>query len=90
VFPNGELVQLDDVVREGERAGFEVIGLRNLRTHYALTCRRWVENLQQKAERCCALVGETTYRTWLLYLAASAVNFEEGRIQATQVVFSKL
>jgi cyclopropane-fatty-acyl-phospholipid synthase len=89
VFPDGELVYLDDVIREGERAGFEVVGFRDLRLHYARTCRRWVENLQQKAEHCRALVGEATYRTWLLYLAASTVNFEDGRIEAAQVVFSK-
>jgi cyclopropane-fatty-acyl-phospholipid synthase len=89
VFPGGDLVHLDTVVREGERAGFEVVGLRELRTHYALTCRRWVENLRRNASQCRALVGETTYRTWLLYLAASAVSFEDGHTAATQVLFSK-
>jgi cyclopropane-fatty-acyl-phospholipid synthase len=89
VFPGGELVHLDDVVREGERAGFDVVGLRDLRRHYALTCKAWVTNLQKNAARCRDLVGEATYRTWLLYLAASAVGFEEGRTGAAQVLFLK-
>jgi len=82
-------VHLDDVVREGERAGFDVVGLRDLRKHYGLTCKAWVKNLQKNATRCRALVGDATYRTWLLYLAASAVGFEDGRTGAAQVLFLK-
>lgn len=89
VFPGGELVHLDDVIREGERAGFHAIGLRDLRSHYALTCRRWVENLQGNAAHCRVLVGEPIYRTWLLYLAASATSFEDGHTGAAQVLFEK-
>jgi cyclopropane-fatty-acyl-phospholipid synthase len=89
VFPDGDLVHLDDVVREGERAGFAVAGVRDLRLHYALTCRRWVENLQAHAERARAFVGEAPYRTWLLYLAGSAVSFEDWHTGAAQVLFSK-
>lgn len=90
VFPGGELAHLGDVVREGERAGFEAIGLRDTRIHYGLTCQAWVNNLQRNADRCRAIVGDRTYRTWLLYLAASAVSFEDGRTGAAQILFRKL
>jgi hypothetical protein len=30
-----------------------------------------------------------TYRIWLLYLAASSVNFEAGDIEIHQVLFAK-
>ncbi len=89
VFPGGELVHLDDVVRVGERAGFQVVGLRNLSRDYALTCKAWVSNLQERSARCRDLVGDVAYRTWLLYLAASAVGFEDGGTAAAQVVFEK-
>jgi cyclopropane-fatty-acyl-phospholipid synthase len=89
VFPGGELVHLDDVLREGKRAGFEAIGTRDLRVNYALTCKAWVANLHRNQERCRELVGDRTYRTWLLYLAASAVGFEDGRTGAAQVLFLK-
>jgi len=89
VFPGGHLVRLDEVVREGERAGFEVVGLRDLRTHYALTCRCWVQNLQQNVSACRRLVGDRTYRTWVLYLAASSVALEDNRTAAAQVLFAK-
>lgn len=89
VFPGGELVHLDDVVREGERVGFAVVGLRDLHRDYALTCKAWVNRLQTASARCSALVGDTTYRTWLLYLAASAIAFEDHKTSASQVLFMK-
>jgi cyclopropane-fatty-acyl-phospholipid synthase len=89
VFPGGQLVHLDDVVREGERAGFEVVAMEDYRLNYALTCRAWVRNLEKKADICRRLVGDTIYRTWLLYLAASAVSFEDGVTGAAQVLFAK-
>jgi cyclopropane-fatty-acyl-phospholipid synthase len=89
VFPGGQLVHLAEVVGAGERAGFEVLAVENLRCHYALTCRAWVRRLQQNSERAIQLVGAKIYRTWLLYLAASAVNFEDQVISAAQVIFAK-
>ncbi|MBV8553735.1 MAG: class I SAM-dependent methyltransferase [Acidobacteriaceae bacterium] len=89
VFPGGELVHLSDVIREAERAGFEPVGLQDLRIHYARTCAAWVKNLQSNAVNCRALVGDRAYRTWVLYLAGSAVAFEQGRISATQVLLAK-
>jgi len=89
VFPGGSLVHLKDVVREGERVGFTVTGMEDLRLHYALTCRAWVDNLERNSEPCKALVGERTYRIWLIYLAASAIGFEQGRIGCAQVLFAK-
>lgn len=89
VFPGGQLVHLYEVIREGERAGFEVIGVKDLRMHYALTCRAWVKNLERNVGTCKALAGEKTYRTWLLYLAASTVGFEQDRISCAQVLFAK-
>ncbi len=89
VFPGGELVHLDDVVREGERAGFEVVAMEDFRLNYALTCRAWAHNLEKHADTSRNLVGESTYRTWLLYLAASAVSFEDGHTGAAQVLFLK-
>ena len=89
VFPGGELAHLSDVVRTAGLAGFEVVSAQDLRLHYARTCRDWVDRLQTNAAECRRLVGETTYRTWLLYLAASAVNFEDGHTSAAELVFAK-
>lgn len=89
VFPGSGLVSLADVIAEASRAGFETVDVENLRPHYALTCRAWVQRLQSSEAKCIALVGEVTYRTWLLYLAASAANFEDGFTEIHQVLFAK-
>jgi len=89
VFPGGELVHLADVVREAESSGFELLDLENLRLHYALTCRAWVERLRRRTEECVRLVGGWSYRIWLLYLAASADSFEQGDTDVHQVLLVK-
>jgi cyclopropane-fatty-acyl-phospholipid synthase len=89
VFPGGELMHLADIVREAERAGFGVLEAEDFRKDYALTCRAWVSRLVQNEETCRVLVGKETYRTWLLYLAASAVSFEDGVTDAAQITLEK-
>jgi cyclopropane-fatty-acyl-phospholipid synthase len=89
VFPGGELPQLGDIVRSAERAGLEVLDVENLRPHYALTCAAWVANLTAHRDACLALVDATTYRTWLLYLAAAAVSFERGQTELYQTLLAK-
>ena len=89
VFPGTALVCLSDVIREAELSGFEILDVENIRPHYALTCRAWVERLQANAEACRKLVDEKTYRTWLIYLAGSAVNFEDGDLDVHQILLAR-
>jgi cyclopropane-fatty-acyl-phospholipid synthase len=89
VFPNGDLAGLSETVTEMERAGLEIVDIEALRLHYARTCRHWVERLRERADEARALVGERTYRTWLLYLTCSAVAFEAGSIGLYQVLMRK-
>jgi len=89
VFPGGELPNLSDIVRSAERAGFEVLDVENLRPHYAMTCAAWVANLMAHRDACLTLVDATTYRTWLLYLAAAAVSFERGQTELYQTLLAK-
>jgi cyclopropane-fatty-acyl-phospholipid synthase len=89
VFPGGELATLATVIREAGRAGFEVLDVESLRPHYALTCRHWVERLQHNATECLKHVDRETYRTWLLYLAGSALSFEAGATDLYQILMAK-
>lgn len=88
VFPGGDLVHLSDVIQEAGKARLEVLRVECLRLDYARTCYEWVKRLRANAGACRSLVGESTYRTWLLYLAASSVGFEDGMIDAVQVLFT--
>jgi cyclopropane-fatty-acyl-phospholipid synthase len=89
VFPGGDLLPVSQVIRAAAEAGFEVLDLENLRPHYALTCRAWVNRLQAAAEDCLHTVTRDVYRTWLLYLAGCAVSFEEGHTEIYQALFAK-
>lgn len=89
VFPGGELARLSMVIREAGRAGFEVLDVENLRPHYALTCRCWVERLRRNAAECLKHVDPRTYRTWMLYLAGSVLGFETGGVDVCQVLMAK-
>ena len=87
VFPGGDLPHLADVVRAAEIAGLEVESLEDYRIDYALTCKAWVARLRENVAKCVLLVGDRAYRTWLLFLGASAVNFEAGLVDAVEIVF---
>ena len=86
VFPDGELLDVGATVLAMERAGFEVRDVESLREHYALTLRQWVANLEADWERAVELAGEARARIWRLYMAGSAVGFEDGGINVHQVL----
>ena len=89
VFPGGQIVCLHDVIRAAENAGFEVLDVENLRRHYALTCRAWVDRLMAQRDACLQVVDENTWRTWQLYLAGSSIAFDEGSLGLHQVLLAK-
>jgi cyclopropane-fatty-acyl-phospholipid synthase len=89
VFPDGRLVTLSQAANAAEDAGFEVRDVENLREHYELTLRKWVEGLRQHEEEVRNIVPETTYRIWLLYMAGSAAAFHRGDIAVYQLLLSR-
>jgi cyclopropane-fatty-acyl-phospholipid synthase len=89
VFPGGELVPVDEVVRCAEDAGFELRDAESLRPSYALTLRRWVANLEASADEAVRLAGERIYRIWRLYMAGSAVAFERAGISVYQLLLTE-
>jgi cyclopropane-fatty-acyl-phospholipid synthase len=89
VFPDGELHEVGTIVSAMQQDGFEVRHLESLREHYGLTLRAWVANLEGSWDEAVALTSEGRARVWRLYMAASAVGFEAGRIQVHQVLAVK-
>ncbi|MFJ6785444.1 class I SAM-dependent methyltransferase [Streptomyces yangpuensis] len=86
VFPDGELSPVGTTVGELERAGFEVRDVEALREHYALTLRAWVARLEEHWDEAVALTSAGRARVWQLYMAASALGFERGRLGVNQVL----
>ncbi len=89
VFPDGRLVTLPQALTAAETQGLEVRDVENLRQHYELTLRCWVEGLRRDADALLRLVPKTTYRIWLLYMAGSAAAFRRGDIGLYQVLLSR-
>ena len=89
VFPDGELAPLGTTVTLLEQAGFEVRDVHALREHYARTLRAWVANLEAEWSTAVRLAGAGRARVWRLYMAASALAFEQGRIGVNQVLAVK-
>jgi cyclopropane-fatty-acyl-phospholipid synthase len=89
VFPDAELATPGETIRRAEAAGFETRDVESLREHYALTLRHWVRRLETRSAQAAALVGERTYRTWRLYMAASAYGFARARLGVVQVLLAR-
>ena len=89
VFPDFNLLPLGELITAGERAGFDARDIENLRDHYAMTCRHWVRRLESRHAEAAALIGESGYRVWRLYMAAGAHEHASGSNGIVQVVFAK-
>jgi cyclopropane-fatty-acyl-phospholipid synthase len=89
VFPGGELDTVSNIQLRMERAGFEIHDVEALRPHYALTLRQWVQRLEAAHEQAAAEVGEGVYRIWRLYMAACALEFEDGGTGIYQILGSR-
>ena len=86
VFPDGELLDVGHTVLAMQRAGLEVRDVESLREHYALTLRQWVANLEENWDAAVAIGGARRARVWRLYMAGSAVGFEDGGLGIHQVL----
>jgi cyclopropane-fatty-acyl-phospholipid synthase len=89
VFPDGELVSLNAALGAAERNRFEVKDVENLREHYALTLHHWVRRLEAHAEKARRITDDITYRTWRLYMAASAHRFRSAGLSLYQMLLAK-
>ena len=89
VFPDGKLVTLSETLHAAESRGLEVRDVENLREHYELTLRRWVDGLQRNADSLIQRVSKTKYRIWLLYAAGCAAAFRRGDMAVHQVLLSR-
>jgi cyclopropane-fatty-acyl-phospholipid synthase len=89
VFPDGELVPLNQSLEVAEATGFEVRDIENLREHYALTLHQWVRRLEACSQKARDITDETTYRIWRLYMAGSEHRFRSGSLNLYQMLLAK-
>lgn len=97
IFPGGELLHVSAMAAHQARAGLELVDAENLRPHYARTLWDWstaLEAQQAEARRLLALStstahAEKTLRAYRLYLAGSAMCFEQGWLSLHQLLAVK-
>ena len=89
IFPDGELVPVSEADLVAEAAGFEVRDVENLREHYALTLRHWVNRLEARREEAIKAANEAVYRTWRIYMSGCVYGFETGMLSVNQSLLSK-
>ncbi|MFQ5699535.1 MAG: class I SAM-dependent methyltransferase, partial [Myxococcota bacterium] len=68
---------------------FVTLDVENLRLHYALTLRRWLDRYERSWRRIVELVGPRRARAWKLYLAGAVAAFENGSLQLFQLLLSR-
>ncbi|MGH8034850.1 MAG: class I SAM-dependent methyltransferase, partial [Lysobacterales bacterium] len=97
IFPGGELLHISAVLEHLSRAGLEMVDTENLRPHYARTLWDWSDALEARldvARQVLAADGgaeraEKTLRAYRLYLAGSAMSFEQGWISLHQLLATR-
>lgn len=86
IFPDTELVPIHTTLRIAEASGWEVRDVENLREHYALTLRHWLERFRASRHEIERLTDEKTFRKFQIYLAGCIHDFECGRLNIFQTV----
>lgn len=86
IFPGGELMHASHVLRVMSEAGLEPVDVENLRPHYARTLWAWSDRLEAQLARARELTRESVVRAYRLYLAGSAMSFEQGWISLQQML----
>ncbi|MBU1358749.1 MAG: cyclopropane-fatty-acyl-phospholipid synthase family protein [Gammaproteobacteria bacterium] len=99
IFPGGELLHVTHVLRETAAAGLEMLDTENLRPHYARTLWAWSDALEAKLDEAREVLtraggrqaenAQRILRAYRLYLAGSAMSFEQGWIALHQMLSSK-
>jgi cyclopropane-fatty-acyl-phospholipid synthase len=89
VFPGGEVPHISRVLYDIAGSNLEILDVEDLRPHYPLTLRHWVNRLEQARAMAIAAAGAERYRIWRIYLAGMAHAFDRGWLSVCQTVAQK-
>jgi len=89
IFPDGQLVHVNLLTEQAERAGLEVRDVECIREHYPKTLTRWLGNLEANHAELAAATDEATYRTFRLYLSGAKHGFLTNLYNLYQLLYVK-
>ena len=88
IFPGAYTPTLSDMMQIFEPVGCSVLDVENLRLHYAMTLRHWLERFESSVSDVQLQFDENFIRMWRMYLAGSIAAFENDYLQLFQVTFA--
>jgi cyclopropane-fatty-acyl-phospholipid synthase len=88
IFPGAYAPSLGEMMQIFEPSGLSILDVENIRLHYALTLRHWLDRYRAAEDRVRKMFDDTFVRMWRLYLAGSIAGFETGTLQLFQVLFT--
>jgi cyclopropane-fatty-acyl-phospholipid synthase len=86
IAPDMHMRPVGETVGLLEAAGLEVLSVDAMREDYTRTIRAWLATLEARSAEVSALLGEEGARVWRLYMAGSALAFDEGRMGVHQIL----
>ena len=89
IFPGGELAHVSKVTELMSEAQFEPLDLENLRPHYGRTLWAWSDALEARLVPARQVTRESVVRAYRLYLAGSAMSFEQGWMGLFQMLAAR-
>ena len=79
IFPGADASPaLSWVIKQLEKAGFEIHTVENVNVHYGMTIHRWYQNWLKNKAKVVAGYGERWYRLWEIFLAWSGAHRRRG------------
>jgi cyclopropane-fatty-acyl-phospholipid synthase len=87
IFPGYHLPSLSQMSAASEKAHLISSDVENLRLHYGLTLRHWLERATKARAEIEAMYDERFFRMWEFYLAGGIVMFESGAACNYQVQY---
>jgi cyclopropane-fatty-acyl-phospholipid synthase len=89
IFPGGYIPALSELVKESEKAGFQVMDVEAMRFHYSHTLEEWYNRTVMHREEITEMYDEVFYRMWLFYLAGAEQSFRNGGMVNWQLQYVK-
>jgi len=88
IFPGAQPPSLGEAMQIFEGRNLSVLDVENIRLHYAVTCRDWLQRFEERLADVREMFDDRFVRMWRLYLATSMVAFECGTLQLFQMLFA--
>jgi len=89
IFPGGYIPALSELVRESEKAGWQVMDVEAMRFHYSYTLEEWYRRTVLHKDEIVALYDERFFRMWEYYLAGAEQAFRNGKMVNWQMIYVK-